>query len=51
MSVEALKLDNVKKNFAGTEIIRGLNLSVAARMKGMLLLAQMEQVSPPLIIL
>ena len=29
MSVEALKLDNVKKNFAGTEIIRGLNLSVA----------------------
>jgi branched-chain amino acid transport system ATP-binding protein len=29
MSVDALKLDNVKKNFAGTEIIRGLNLSVA----------------------
>ena len=29
MAVEALKLDNVKKNFAGTEIIRGLNLSVA----------------------
>jgi len=29
MAVDALKLDNVKKNFAGTEIIRGLNLSVA----------------------
>jgi branched-chain amino acid transport system ATP-binding protein len=29
MSFDALKLDNVKKNFAGTEIIRGLNLSVA----------------------
>ena len=29
MATEALKLDNVKKNFAGTEIIRGLNLSVA----------------------
>ena len=29
MTVDALKLDNVKKNFAGTEIIRGLNLSVA----------------------
>ena len=29
MVTEALKLDNVKKNFAGTEIIRGLNLSVA----------------------
>ena len=29
MTLEALKLDNVKKNFAGTEIIRGLNLSVA----------------------
>ena len=29
MSVDALKLDNVKKNFAGTEIIRGLNLSIA----------------------
>ena len=26
--VEALKLDNVKKNFSGTEIIRGLTLSV-----------------------
>ena len=29
MAVEALKLDNVTKNFSGTEIIRGLNLSVA----------------------
>ena len=29
MAVDALKLDNIKKNFAGTEIIRGLNLSVA----------------------
>ena len=28
MSIEALKLDNVKKSFSGTEIIRGLNLSV-----------------------
>ena len=28
MVTEALKLDDVKKNFAGTEIIRGLNLSV-----------------------
>ena len=28
MSAEALKLDNVKKSFSGTEIIRGLNLSV-----------------------
>ena len=27
--MEALKLDNVKKSFAGTEIIRGLNLSVS----------------------
>ena len=29
MAFDALKLDDVKKNFAGTEIIRGLNLSVA----------------------
>ena len=29
MATDALKLDNVKKNFSGTEIIRGLNLSVA----------------------
>ncbi len=28
MAAEALKLDNVKKSFSGTEIIRGLNLSV-----------------------
>ena len=28
MSTESLKLDNVKKSFSGTEIIRGLNLSV-----------------------
>ena len=28
MTAEALKLDNVKKSFSGTEIIRGLNLSV-----------------------
>ena len=28
MSIEALKLDNVKKSFSGTEIIRGLSLSV-----------------------
>jgi branched-chain amino acid transport system ATP-binding protein len=29
MTVDALRLDNVKKNFSGTEIIRGLNLSIA----------------------
>ena len=29
MTTEALKLDNVKKSFSGTEIIRGLNLSVS----------------------
>ena len=28
MPIESLKLDNVKKSFSGTEIIRGLNLSV-----------------------
>ena len=28
MAAEALKLDNVKKSFSGTEIIRGLNLSI-----------------------
>ena len=27
--MEALKLDNVTKSFSGTEIIRGLNLSVS----------------------
>jgi branched-chain amino acid transport system ATP-binding protein len=29
MTVDALRLDNVKKNFSGTEIIRGLNLNIA----------------------
>ena len=28
MTLEALKIDNVTKSFSGTEIIRGLNLSV-----------------------
>ena len=28
MTSEALKIDNVTKSFSGTEIIRGLNLSV-----------------------
>jgi branched-chain amino acid transport system ATP-binding protein len=31
MTVDALRLDNVKKNFSGTEIIRGLNLSIAKK--------------------
>ena len=31
MAAEALKLDNVKKSISGTEIIRGLNLSVGQK--------------------